>query len=205
MGLATPQSAILSAVIFNALIIIALIPLALRGVALPGRAGERAAPAQPAHLWPRRDHRPLHRDQGDRPHRVRPPPRLGTRSMTRSSSPALAGHRAPHRPDRHHRRRLPGRRHRRRPGRLPVPGERLDASSRRRPDRRLEPHRAGLQRADSTSGAAPRRPAQDGYDASGSAGSNLGPDRTRSSSTGHRRASSGCGPRTATRRSRSTW
>jgi K+-transporting ATPase ATPase B chain len=32
MQLATPQSAILSAVIFNALIIIALIPLALRGV-----------------------------------------------------------------------------------------------------------------------------------------------------------------------------
>ena len=32
MGLATPASAILSAVIFNALIIIALIPLALRGV-----------------------------------------------------------------------------------------------------------------------------------------------------------------------------
>ncbi len=33
MGLATPQSAILSAVIFNAVIIIALIPLALRGIA----------------------------------------------------------------------------------------------------------------------------------------------------------------------------
>ena len=32
MRLATPQSAILSAVIFNALIIIALIPLALKGV-----------------------------------------------------------------------------------------------------------------------------------------------------------------------------
>jgi K+-transporting ATPase ATPase B chain len=32
MGLATPQSAILSAVIFNAVIIIALIPLALRGI-----------------------------------------------------------------------------------------------------------------------------------------------------------------------------
>jgi K+-transporting ATPase ATPase B chain len=32
MHLATPRSAILSAVIFNALIIIALIPLALRGV-----------------------------------------------------------------------------------------------------------------------------------------------------------------------------
>ena len=33
MGLASPQSAILSAVIFNALVIIALVPLALRGVA----------------------------------------------------------------------------------------------------------------------------------------------------------------------------
>ena len=33
MGLATPQSAVLSAVIFNALIIVALIPLALKGIA----------------------------------------------------------------------------------------------------------------------------------------------------------------------------
>ena len=33
MGLTTPQSAILSAVIFNALVIVALIPLALRGIA----------------------------------------------------------------------------------------------------------------------------------------------------------------------------
>ena len=32
MGLSTPQSAILSAIVFNALIIIALIPLALKGV-----------------------------------------------------------------------------------------------------------------------------------------------------------------------------
>ena len=32
MALASPQSAILSAVIFNALVIIALIPLAIRGV-----------------------------------------------------------------------------------------------------------------------------------------------------------------------------
>ena len=41
MGLASPQSAILSAVIFNALIIIALVPLALRGVAYrPARAAE---------------------------------------------------------------------------------------------------------------------------------------------------------------------
>jgi K+-transporting ATPase ATPase B chain len=33
MGLASPRSAILSAIIFNALIIVALVPLALRGVA----------------------------------------------------------------------------------------------------------------------------------------------------------------------------
>jgi K+-transporting ATPase ATPase B chain len=33
MGLHSPHSAILSAVIFNALIIVALVPLALRGVA----------------------------------------------------------------------------------------------------------------------------------------------------------------------------
>ena len=32
MGLSSPESAILSAIIFNALIIVALIPLALRGV-----------------------------------------------------------------------------------------------------------------------------------------------------------------------------
>lgn len=40
MGLASPESAILSAVIFNALIIVALVPLALRGVRYaPGGAG----------------------------------------------------------------------------------------------------------------------------------------------------------------------
>jgi K+-transporting ATPase ATPase B chain len=39
MGLGTPESAILSAVIFNALVIIALVPLSIRGVAY------RAAPA----------------------------------------------------------------------------------------------------------------------------------------------------------------
>jgi K+-transporting ATPase ATPase B chain len=41
MRLATPQSAILSAVIFNALIIIALIPLALRGVPYRPLGAER--------------------------------------------------------------------------------------------------------------------------------------------------------------------
>ena len=40
MRLATPQSAVLSAVIFNALIIIALIPLALRGVQYKAMSAE---------------------------------------------------------------------------------------------------------------------------------------------------------------------
>jgi K+-transporting ATPase ATPase B chain len=38
MQLGSPQSAILSAIIFNALIIVALVPLALRGVSLKGSA-----------------------------------------------------------------------------------------------------------------------------------------------------------------------
>ena len=71
MGLRTPQSAILSAVIFNALIIVALVPLALRGVQLPadGRGG---APApQSADLRRRRHHRAVHRHQGHRRHHHR--------------------------------------------------------------------------------------------------------------------------------------
>ena len=54
MELASPQSAILSAIIFNALIIIALIPLALKGVALPPDRRRPAAAAQSADLRPRR-------------------------------------------------------------------------------------------------------------------------------------------------------
>jgi K+-transporting ATPase ATPase B chain len=48
MGLATPESAILSAVIFNALIIIALIPLALKGVRYRSIG---AAAVLRRHLW----------------------------------------------------------------------------------------------------------------------------------------------------------
>ncbi len=40
MGLATPQSAILSAVIFNAVVIVALVPLALRGVSYRAMSAE---------------------------------------------------------------------------------------------------------------------------------------------------------------------
>ena len=80
MHLATPQSAILSAIIFNALIIIALIPLALARRAIPpGRRGRGAAP-QPADLRPRRHHRAVHRHQADRHghHRRRPCVRTST-------------------------------------------------------------------------------------------------------------------------------
>ncbi len=126
MGLATPQSAILSAVIFNALIIVALIPLALRGVAF------RPAPA--SDLLQRNL---LIYGLGG----IIAPfigikaidlvvaalePRLGTDDDCLSSPPALPGGRPADRDDLVTGVALPGARHRRRPGRLPVPGERLD-------------------------------------------------------------------------------
>ena len=64
MRLASPQSAILSAVIFNAIIIVALIPLALKGVKFrPLGAGRDSAP-QPFDLWIGRHRESLHRHQG---------------------------------------------------------------------------------------------------------------------------------------------
>ena len=66
MQLKTPQSAVLSAVIFNALIIVALIPLALRGVKYrPMGAAVLAAP-QSLDLRRRRHHCAVCRDQADR-------------------------------------------------------------------------------------------------------------------------------------------
>jgi K+-transporting ATPase ATPase B chain len=62
MHLQTPQSAILSAVIFNALIIIALIPLALRGVKYR-RCRRGAAAPQPVGLRRGRHHRAVRRHQ----------------------------------------------------------------------------------------------------------------------------------------------
>ncbi len=80
MRLATPSSAILSAVIFNALIIVALIPLALKGVPVPAaRRGPHPAP-QPPRLRPRRRRRPVPRDQGDRPSPRCAPSRLKDRT-----------------------------------------------------------------------------------------------------------------------------
>ena len=72
MRLRTPESAILSAVIFNALIIVALVPLALRGVPYrPMSAAALLAP-EPADLRRRRPGRPVRRHQAHRrdPHGV---------------------------------------------------------------------------------------------------------------------------------------
>ena len=65
MNLKSPESAILSAIIFNALIIIALIPLALKGVRYSADRRRSAAAAQPPDLrscW--RRHHSVCRDQG---------------------------------------------------------------------------------------------------------------------------------------------
>ena len=128
MRLASPYSAVLSAVIFNALIIIALIPLALRGVRYrPGGRGG-AAQAEPAHLRPGRDHRPLHRDQAGRPggRRVRSGLRHRHAQGTRRRSPRHCRHPGAHRAG------LPAGHHRARPGSLPLAGE-------REPGRRTRP------------------------------------------------------------------
>ncbi len=72
MRLHSPESAILSAVIFNALIIVALVPLALKGVKYrPGR--RRPCCPATAGLRRRRRGAALRRDQGHRPARVAPP------------------------------------------------------------------------------------------------------------------------------------
>ena len=63
MHLATPNSAIVSAVIFNALIIIALIPLALRGVKYRAIGAHRLLREHFLDLWFRRPDRAVYRDQ----------------------------------------------------------------------------------------------------------------------------------------------
>ena len=89
MGLSTPQSAILSAIIFNALIIIALIPLSLKGVAYRPIGAGRAAPAQPADLRPRRHHHPVRRHQGHRSPSHGPAPCLRRTVMLQEIRPAI--------------------------------------------------------------------------------------------------------------------
>jgi soluble P-type ATPase len=67
MGLASPSSAILSAVIFNAIIIVLLIPLALARREIPAAGRGGALPALHADLWIGRHCRSLHRHQDRRP------------------------------------------------------------------------------------------------------------------------------------------
>jgi K+-transporting ATPase ATPase B chain len=66
MRLTSPESAILSAVIFNALIIVALIPLALRGVRYRPLGSGLAAPPLAPRLRRGRRHRPVRGHQGRR-------------------------------------------------------------------------------------------------------------------------------------------
>ena len=89
MGLASPQSAILSAIIFNALIIVALIPLALRGVNYqPLECRQPPAPQSPG-LRPGRNRGAVHRHQADRSRRHRRRPRLRKPVMLSQLRPAL--------------------------------------------------------------------------------------------------------------------
>ena len=96
MQLHSPQSAILSAVIFNALIIVALIPLAMRGVRYRPVSASRLLRRNLLDLRRRRHHRPVRRHQDHRPHprrgrhRAAGPGSLGTAHAVRqpvSSSP----------------------------------------------------------------------------------------------------------------------
>ena len=73
MGLHTPQSAVLSAVLFvNALIIVALVPLALRGVRYRPEQRRYCYLAQePADLWCWRHYRAVSGHLDHRPDRAR--------------------------------------------------------------------------------------------------------------------------------------
>ncbi len=99
MNLGTPQSAIVSAIIFNAIVIPLLIPLSLQGRALPADRRERAAAAQPVDLRARRDHRAVHRHQADRPDRPQPARSMSAERVARLASalpwPMAAGDQTP--------------------------------------------------------------------------------------------------------------
>ena len=89
MNLATPQSAILSAIIFNALDHHRPDPAGAEGRGLPADRRRRAAAAQPADLWPRRHHRSVRRHQGHRPYRHRFASRVRRLAMLREIRPAI--------------------------------------------------------------------------------------------------------------------
>ncbi len=141
MGLASPQSAILSAVIFNALIIIALIPLALKGVAY--------RPVGAAALLRRNLlvyglgglARAVRRHQARRPRRLHPPSGVIMLTHLRPAIVLTLALHPAHRPG------LSAGDHRHRPGGLPGAGQRQPDPQRRngrrlvadRPELRLRP------------------------------------------------------------------
>ena len=90
MKLHSPQSAVLSAVIFNALVIVALIPLALRGVSSAPRPRRHPAP-QRLDLRRGRDHRAVHLHQAHRPDPRRSPRLLMETDLMLAQPPPL-GH-----------------------------------------------------------------------------------------------------------------
>ena len=100
MKLHSPESAVLSAVIFNALVIVALIPLALRGVRFRAAVVGRHPAPQHLHLRHRRDHRPVRLHQADRPDPRRSPRVLMRDPMLAHPPPPVAGPRRA--PDRLH-------------------------------------------------------------------------------------------------------
>ena len=148
MRLSSPESAILSAVIFNALIIVALIPLALRGVRYrPSSAG--AMLRRNLRLRPRRHRRPVHRHQAHRPARLPDPRHRLTKADTHGNPtlPRRCGscwRRAADaaRADRGRRPRLPAGHDRLGAGRVPGPRRRLAASRTGR--RSARPDRPGV-------------------------------------------------------------
>ena len=75
-GLGTPESAIISAIVFNALIIPALVPLALRGVRYRPVGATALLRRNLLIYGARRAGRAVHRDQADRPDRPQPARRL---------------------------------------------------------------------------------------------------------------------------------
>ncbi len=143
MHLATPQSAILSAVIFNAIIIVFLIPLALRGVKYKPRAASALLRNNLLDLRPRRAHRAVRGHQDHRPH----PALL---SVSCRGSTMLKMLRQSRRGPGGSSRVVTGRhlslgRHRDRAGALPPQGGRQPHHP-ERPGGRLQPDRPALQR-----------------------------------------------------------
>ena len=119
--------------------------------------------------------------------------------ILRQIRPAIV---APDRPDPHHRCGLPGCDHARRAGRVPVAGERVARHDGRRPHDRLEPHRAGLRRAEVRVG--PPLVRRCGLRRERLGGLQPRARRARRSSSASRPTSSGCVPSMATDRSPST-